>query len=88
MRWKGDDRLAGQNRMEAPLLRRGLIKRLEELETRFVPATSETRVLTVGYVDNKGNVVETVTYNFRVPSARPTERRRATRRSQLAPDGI
>jgi hypothetical protein len=69
---------------------RGLIRRLEELETRFVPQTTETRVLEVGYVDNKGNVVETVTYNLRIPSARAIEKstRRATRRFQFAPSGI
>jgi hypothetical protein len=76
--------------MEALLLRRGLIRRLEELETRFVPETTETRVLEVGYVDNKGNVVETLTYTFRVPSARANERwtRLPPRRVQLAADGI
>jgi hypothetical protein len=38
---------------------RGLIRRLEELETRFVPVTGEPRHISIQYVDRDGTVVDT-----------------------------
>jgi hypothetical protein len=68
------------------LPRRELIKRLEVLETRFVPATSEPPLIHVSYVDGNGNVVEIMAYDMRPPRARSREVPARTRQSQISAD--
>jgi hypothetical protein len=76
-------RFSGQNRKEALVLNRGLIRRLEELETRFVPVTGEPRYITIQYVEKGGNVVDTRVVELPPIMPDPAPRRPRSWRSHL-----